>query len=104
MITLEYLRDFRVGPFTMFDTTLAFIGMLILSPILTWIASKLHLKVPAISWLWLTIPVSVPFHAIFQQDTPLMKILSNPGQVQFYITIAVLLAMTYMGIRKIKRI
>ncbi len=104
MMSIEYLRDFRVGSITLFDTTLAFAGVLILSPILTWLASKAHLKIPTVSWLWFTIPVSVIFHAIFKQNTPLMKMLANPGQLEFYIAIVVLLAMVYMGVRKISKI
>ena len=97
MITLEYLRDFKVGPFTMFDTTLAFVGVLIVSPILTWLVAKLNYKVPLVSWLWFTVPVSIIFHAIFQQDTPLIKILTDPHTLAFYVAIIVLVFMTYMG-------
>lgn len=104
MISLEYLRQFRVGPFTIFDTLASYIGILILSPVLTWLVSRLRLKIPTISWLWFTLPLSVIFHIIFHQSTPLMKILANPRQAQFYIAIIVLLAMTYMGFRKISKI
>ncbi len=104
MVSIEYLRDFRVGPFTIFDTTIAFAGVLILSPILTWLASKAHLKVPTVTWLWFTIPVSVIFHAIFKQNTPLMKMLANPVQLEFYIAIVVLVTMVYMGVRRISKI
>lgn len=104
MISLEYLRQFRVGPFTIFDTLASYIGILILSPILTWLMSRLRLKIPTISWLWFTLPLSVLFHIIFHQSTPLIKILANPGQAQFYIAIIVLLAMTYMGFKKVSKI
>lgn len=79
-------------------------GILILSPILTWLLSKLHLRIPVISWLWFTLPLSVIFHIIFHISTPLMKILENPGRFQFYIAIFILLAMTYMGFRKVSKI
>jgi len=46
----------------------------------------------------------VVFHLIFQQSTPLMKILADSGQVQFYIAVFILLIMTYMGLRQISRI
>lgn len=104
MITLEYLRQFKIGPFAIFDTMAAYVGILIFSPILTWLMSKLRIKIPIISWLWFTLPLSVIFHIIFHQSTPLMKILANPGHLQFYIAIFILLAMTYMGLRKISKI
>ncbi|MBP9718865.1 MAG: hypothetical protein KBD46_00155 [Candidatus Levybacteria bacterium] len=104
MISIEYLRQFRIAQFAIFDTTAAYVGILILSPILTWLMSKLHIKIPIISWLWFTLPLSVIFHMIFHQSTPLMKILANPGHFQFYIAIFILFVMTYMGFRKISKI
>jgi hypothetical protein len=104
MISIEYLRQFRIGPFTIFDTGAAYLGVLILSPILSWLMSKLHLKVPIISWLWFTLPLSVISHILLHQKTPLMKILANPGQFQFYIVMFILLAMVYLGFRKICKI
>ena len=104
MLSIEYLRQFRIGQFAIFDTVTAYIGILILSPVLTWLMSKLHIKIPIISWLWLTMPLSVIFHIIFLQATPLMKILANPGNFQFYIAIIILFAMTFMGLRKISKL
>ncbi len=104
MLTISDLRQFRIGPFTIFDTVTAYLGVLIVSPILRWLFSKLHLKVPVSSWLWLTMPLSVIFHVVFHQTTPLMKILADPGQIQFYIAVLILLAMTFLGLRKISRI
>ena len=103
MVSIEYLRQFRIGQFTLFDTVTAYVGILILSPLLTWLAARLHLKIPVISWVWFTLPLSVIFHIIFRQSTPLMKILENPGQFPFYIVIFILLAMTYMGFRNIRK-
>ncbi len=104
MLSIEYLRQFRIGQFTIFDTLASYIGILILSPVLTWLMSKLHIKIPTSSWLWFTLPLSVAFHIIFRQATPLMKILANPGRAQFYIAVFVLFTMTYMGFRKITKI
>lgn len=104
MISIEYLRAARIGQFTIFDTAGSYVGALVLSPILTWLMSKLHLKVPTATWLWLTLPLSVIFHIVFKQSTPLTKILANPGNFQFYIAFFVILAMTYMGFKKIGKI
>jgi hypothetical protein len=103
MISIEYLRQFRIGPFTIFDTVTAYLGILILSPILTWLMSKLHFKVTTASWLWLTLPLSVIFHIIFLQTSPLMKILVHPEHFQFYIAVFILVTMTYMGFSKISK-
>jgi len=103
-MSLEYLRQWRVGQFTVFDTVASYVGILILSPILSWLMSRLDLKVPLISWLWLTMPLSVIFHLIFNQSTPLMKVLTNPRTFDFYIAVIILLVMTYLGLRKVRRI
>ena len=104
MLSIEYLRQFRIGQFAIFDTTAAYVGILIFSPVLTWLMHKLHVRVPVISWLWFTLPLSVIFHIIFHQSTPLIKILANPGNPQFYIAGFILFGMVYTGFRKITRI
>lgn len=101
MFSLEYLRQFRIGPFTIFDTASAYLGILLLSPILSWLFSKVNLKIPVVSWVWLTMPISVLFHVLFSQSTPVVKILSDPNQPQFYIVLLTLLIMVYMGFKKI---
>ncbi len=101
MISLEHLRQFKIGPFAIFDTVVAYLGILIISPILNWLMSKLHIKVPIISWICFTLPLSVVFHLISNQSTPLMNILANPSHFQFYIVTFILLAMTYVGFRNL---
>jgi len=102
---MEYitmLRSYRIGPFTIFDTVLAYVGVVILSPLLTKLFLVIHLKISLTSWLWLTMPLSVIFHLVFSQNTPLIKMLFNSDK--FYIAWAVLLFMTFMGLRGVKRI
>ncbi len=101
MFSLEYLRQFRIGPFTIFDTVSAYLGVFLLVPILSWLFSKVNLKIPVVSWVWLTMPISVLFHVLFSQSTPVVKILSDPNQPQFYIVLLTLLIMVYMGFKKI---
>ncbi|MFZ3301530.1 MAG: hypothetical protein WA152_02345 [Microgenomates group bacterium] len=101
MFSIEYLRQFKIGPFAIFDTVSAYLGILLLAPLLTWLFSKVNLKIPVVSWLWFTMPLSVIFHFLFSQPTPVIKILTSPNQPQFYITLLMLLIMVYMGFRKI---
>lgn len=101
MFSIEYLRQFKIGPFAIFDTVSAYLGILLLAPLLTWLFSKVNLKIPVVSWLWFTMPLSVIFHLLFRQTTPVIKILISPNQLQFYITLFTLLIMVYVGFRKI---
>ncbi len=96
------LREYRIGPFTIFDTVLAYLGILIISPLLIKLFSLVRLKITLASWLWLTMPLSVIFHLVFSQDTPLIKVLLNSNNS--YIALAVLLFMTFMGLKDIRRI
>jgi hypothetical protein len=104
MFSLEYLRQFRIGPFAIFDTVASYVGALILSPLLSWLASRVNVKIPKLSWLWFTVPLAVVFHFIFNQSTPLMQMLANPENFQFYIAITMLFTMIYMGFREIHKI
>ena len=101
MFSLEYLRQFRIGQFTIFDTVSAYLGILLLAPILVCLSSKFNLKIPVVSWIWFTMSISVLFHVLFSQSTPVIKILSDSNQPQFYIVLLTLLIMAYMGLRKI---
>lgn len=101
MFSIEYLRQLRIGSFTIFDTVSAYLGILLLAPFLSKLTSKINLKIPIVSWVWLTMPLSVIFHLLFRQSTPVIKILNNPSLPQFYIVLLVLLIMVYMGFRKI---
>lgn len=98
---ISVLRQFRIGPFTIFDTAIAYVGIFLLAPLLTKLFSKLHLNISRGEWLWLTLPISVIFHFVFRQNTPLMKILLDPSR--FYIVAIALLFMTYMGLRNINK-
>ncbi|MFA6519028.1 MAG: hypothetical protein WCV93_05280 [Candidatus Shapirobacteria bacterium] len=101
---LDYLRQFKIGPFAIFDTALAYLAIFLLSPLLTKLFSVFHLSVSRVALLWLTLPISVLFHLIFRQNTPLMKILSDPSQFSFYLSLGLLLLMTYLGLKDIKRL
>ncbi len=103
-MSIEYLRQFKIGQFAIFDIVISYVGIAILSPILIWFASKFNLKIPVVSWLWFTLPIAVIFHIIFGQSTPMMKMFSDPWNYQFYVVVLILIFMTHMGIRKIHKI
>ena len=104
MTSIEFLRQYKIGPFAIFDTAGSYLLVLILSPFLSKLFAKFGLNIPVSSWLWLTLPISVIFHIVFHQSTSLMKILTNPKQIDFYIAFAILLFMAYMGLKNIHRI
>ena len=97
MDIITLLRQVRVGPFALFDVVLGFIGMLALSPLLTKLFAQFGVAIPWTSWLWWMLPISVLFHLVFRQSTPLMEVLSGP--LGFVVVSTVLLGMIFMGAR-----
>ncbi|MDD2224563.1 MAG: hypothetical protein PHP97_00160 [Candidatus Shapirobacteria bacterium] len=99
---ITFFRQFKIGPFATFDFVTAYLLVFLLSPFLTKLFSIFHLNISRSAWLWLTLPISVIFHLIFNQKTPLMKMLLDPKHFQFYLVIAILLFMIYMGLKNIR--
>lgn len=100
MELVNLLRQFRIGPFTIFDIATAYLGIFLIAPFLTKLFSKIHVHISRAAWLWLTLPISVIFHFFLNQNTPFMKMLLDPNN--FYVEKAVLLFMLYMGLKDIK--
>lgn len=100
MISIEYLRQFRIGGYAIFDFTISFIAIYLLSPLLTRIFRKIRLEVPKINWIYLTVPLSVVVHLIFGRMTPMTKnFLDLNGH---YILKIVIIGLTVLGLRDVK--
>lgn len=97
MDPIRILRQFTVGPFTIFDIATAYIGIYLIAPLLTKLFSKIHIYITTAGWLWLTLPIGVIFHIVFHINTPYMRMLLNPHGS--YVAKIVLLFMLYMGLR-----
>lgn len=101
MMSIEYLRQFRFGEFAVFDFAAAFLGVLLLSPLLSIIFLKLfRIDIPKKNWLFLTLPISIVVHLLAGEMTPMTKnfidIHSN------YILKILILGLLILGIRGIK--
>ncbi|WKZ31165.1 MAG: hypothetical protein QY318_00115 [Candidatus Dojkabacteria bacterium] len=96
------IREFRIGEFTIFDTTLAFLGVLLLSPLLTKLFLKVGLMIPTVSWMLFVIPMGVIGHLIAGIDTPLTQNFIDPDG--HYFTKIIVLGMSVAGIALIKRV
>jgi hypothetical protein len=102
MITIEYLRQFRVGGFAIFDFATAFLGVLILSPMLRWLFRKVGLEIPIRSWVFFTLPIGILTHILIGRKTPMtVEFLDLGGH---YLLKAVILGLFILGITGIKRI
>ncbi len=98
MITLEYLRSFRIYNFSVFDFTLAYLGIYLLVPLLNKLISFTHRELSHWQWMLLVLPISVIFHLATANMTPLTKLAIDPHGG--YLLKAMLLAMLYFGLRR----
>lgn len=97
---IELVRQFKVGPFAVIDTAVAYLGVFLLAPLLTRLALKAHLHVSKVQWLWLVLPVSILAHLIFAQETPLTNMVLDPNK--YYLAKFVILFMLLMGLKDIR--
>lgn len=102
MQLIPFLRQFRFGPFAIFDFAASYLGVYLLSPLLIKLLNKLGVKTTKASWLWLTLPIGVLIHILFKQFTPftLMFIDLNGG----YLAKLLVVVMLYLGFRDFKRV
>jgi hypothetical protein len=102
MTTLEFLRQFRLGEYAIFDLTVSFLGIYLLSPLLSKIFLKIGLNIPKQNWLFLTLPIGILFHLFFGRMTPmtvnLLDLHSN------YLLKLLFLILIWLGLRGIKLI
>lgn len=104
MITLEYLRQFRFADYAIFDLTVAFLGIFLISGLLSKLFLKMRLYVPRTSWVILTLPIGILVHLLTGQMTPMTKdFFSWPGNWWLKSLILLLLFFGLRGIRVIKK-
>ena len=102
MGTIDFLRQFRVGGFAIFDFTTAFLGILILSPLLSWIFKKVGFKIPKKNWLFLTLPIGILVHVLIGRRTPMTQEFLDLSS--HYFLKAIILGLIILGLTGIKRI
>ena len=73
MTTLEFLRQFRFNEYAIFDFVAVFLGMYLLSPLLSKIFLKLKIDIPKQNWLFLALPISIFAHLLVGKITPMTR-------------------------------
>ena len=104
IMTIELLRQFRVGGYALFDLVLSFFGVFILSPVLSKIFHTVHLEIPRKSWLLFTLPIGILTHIITGNRTRMTKDFLDPqGHFLLKILIIGLLLYGLKGITILKK-
>jgi hypothetical protein len=103
MGTIDFLRQFRIGGFALFDFTVAFLGVYLLAPLLSKIFRKFGIEIPRRSWLLWTIPIGVAVHLLIGKITPLTREFIDPrGHYLVKIIVLGLVILGAWGIRRTK--
>ena len=104
MIPIEFLRQFRFSGYAIFDFVAVFIGIYLLSPLLSKIFLKLKIDIPKKNWLFLTLPISIFVHLLVGQITPMTKdFIDIHSHYILKILILSLLILGIKGIRIVKK-
>jgi len=73
MIPIEYLRQFRLGGYAIFDFAAVFIGMYFLAPLLSKLFLKIRVDIPRKNWLFLALPIGIITHLLIGNITPMTR-------------------------------
>lgn len=100
MIPIEFLRQFRLGGYAIFDFLAVFIGMFLLAPLLSKIFLKLKIKIPQKNWLFLALPIGIATHLLVGKITPMTEDFINLHD--HYVLKILVIGLFGMGLLNIK--
>ncbi len=102
MNIIDTLRQYRLGPFAIFDFATAYLGMLFVAPLIKKLFLWFNLRITTASILWLVLPLSIIVHILIGQKTALTNMFLDPTH---YYTIKVLMViMTVKGVWGIRTV
>ncbi len=78
MDTLHFLRQFHIFDYAVFDLVASFVGIYLLSPVLSRFARWFRLDIPRQSWLLFTLPIGILIHILGGSYTPMTKDFLDP--------------------------
>ncbi|NCT55803.1 hypothetical protein GW755_03045 [bacterium] len=99
MAIITFLRQFRVGEYALFDIAVSFLGVYLIAPLLSKILLKFGLNVLKISWMFLTLPLSIATHLLVGALTPMtINFIDLKGH---YVLKVFILSLLFLGINQI---
>lgn len=103
MDIIEFLRQFRVADYAVFDFVVSFIGIYFLAPLLSKIICYLRVYVSRLSWLYLTLPLSILIHLLTGNITPMTRdFIDTDGHYLLKIGIIILVVLGVRGMKIVK--
>lgn len=102
MASIEYLRSFRLGDYALFDFAVSYLGIALLSPLLSRLFRFIKLDIPKKNWLFLTLPISILVHILVGTITPFTAAFMDMSG--YFVLKVITVVSLILGIRGIKRI
>lgn len=100
MNPLEFLRQYRIGEYAIFDFVASFLGIYLLSPYLSKLFLKIRIDIPKKNWIFLTLAIGIVAHLLVWNITPMTRdFFDLHGH---YIVKAIVIGSTILGLRNIK--
>lgn len=100
MIPIEILRQYRLSGYAIFDFAAVFLGMLLLSPLLSRLFKMIRIEIPKKNWLFLALPIGIITHLLVGQITPMTRDFLDIHN--HYILKLMILGLLILGLRGIK--
>ncbi len=97
---IENLRQYRLGGYAIFDFAASFLGIYLLSPLLSKIFLKIGISIPKHNWLFLTLPLGILVHILVGNITPMTKDFLDPSA--HYLLKIIILGLLFFGLKGIK--
>ncbi|MCX6713726.1 MAG: hypothetical protein NTV48_01320 [Candidatus Vogelbacteria bacterium] len=103
MVSLVYLRSFRIFNFAIFDIAISLLGMYLLSGILSKIFLKIGVEIPQRSWVLWALPIGIAVHLAVGQMTPMTKnLIDLNGHYVLKIIILAFFVAGFVGVKLVK--
>ena len=83
MVPIEFLRQFRFSGYAIFDFAAAFLGIYLLSPLLSKAFLKLRIDIPKRNWMFLVLPIGIVSHLLAGNITPMTRDFIDEGIENF---------------------
>ena len=97
---IEYLRSFRIFQYAIFDLVVSFLGIFLLSPLLTKLFRLVHLEIPTSSWMYLTLPMSILIHIAVGNYTKMTQNFLDLNSN--YLLKIIIFTLLFLGLKGIK--
>jgi len=100
MIPIEFFRQFRFSGYAIFDFAVVYLGVYLLSPMLSKTFLKIRICISRKSWLFLALPIGIIVHLLVGKKTPMTNDFIDIQS--HYILKILLLCLLILGIKDIK--